>query len=294
MIAEGSEWRTFSDSSSKGDPNRVGGPENELMEDMGLSTIIGGDDSGSGGEADILAKLQNRGALKNSQRSLLAGFNKTKRLGGTLSLPQSITDRACEIFKRVEDSKELKGRKTDDVVAACIFIACRQAGVPRTLKELCAIADVQKRDVGRCFAKIKKLKIYKKPSSVSSSSSSKRKDKQETQSMQAPDIAPFMERYISQLSLPPGINKAAVYFSEKLRAFAIAEGKTPQSIAGGALFMLCQLHPREKRSLKQIATVCVMAESTIRTAYKSLYPHRSKLISPDYATQEEIQALSTS
>jgi len=120
----------------------------------------------------------------------------------------------------------------------------------------------------------------------------KEKKKTETKLMQAPDIAPFMERYLSQLSLPPVINKAAIFLSEKIRAFAIAEGKTPQSIAGGALYMLCQLHPREKRSLKQIATVCVMAESTIRTAYKSLHPHRIKLISPDYATQEEIQALS--
>lgn len=43
-------------------------------------------------------------------------------------------DRANEIYKKVEDQKPLRGRNQDSILAACIYIACRQEDKPRTVK----------------------------------------------------------------------------------------------------------------------------------------------------------------
>lgn len=43
-------------------------------------------------------------------------------------------DRANEIYKRVEDQKSSRGRNQDALLAACIYIACRQEDIPRTVK----------------------------------------------------------------------------------------------------------------------------------------------------------------
>lgn len=43
-------------------------------------------------------------------------------------------DRTNELYKRVEESKQLKSRKVDAVIAACLYIALKQANVPRTMK----------------------------------------------------------------------------------------------------------------------------------------------------------------
>lgn len=43
-------------------------------------------------------------------------------------------DRANEIYKKVEDQKPLRGRNQDAILAACIYIACRQEDKPRTVK----------------------------------------------------------------------------------------------------------------------------------------------------------------
>lgn len=43
-------------------------------------------------------------------------------------------DRANEIYKKVEDQKPLRGRNQDAIVAACLYIACRQENKPRTVK----------------------------------------------------------------------------------------------------------------------------------------------------------------
>jgi len=47
-----------------------------------------------------------------------------------------IQDRADALFKQVHVSKTLKGRSNDAIGSACLYIACRQEGVPRTFKGL--------------------------------------------------------------------------------------------------------------------------------------------------------------
>ena len=46
-------------------------------------------------------------------------------------------DRANEIYKKVEDQKPLRGRNQDAILAACLYIACRQEDKPRTVKGIC-------------------------------------------------------------------------------------------------------------------------------------------------------------
>jgi transcription initiation factor TFIIIB Brf1 subunit/transcription initiation factor TFIIB len=43
-------------------------------------------------------------------------------------------DRANEIFKKIEDLKSIRGRNQDAILAACLYIACRQEDRPRTVK----------------------------------------------------------------------------------------------------------------------------------------------------------------
>ena len=51
-----------------------------------------------------------------------------------VSLNLFFQDRANNLFKQVSDGKALKGRSNDAIAAACMYIACRQEGVPRTFK----------------------------------------------------------------------------------------------------------------------------------------------------------------
>ncbi|KAB1227605.1 Transcription initiation factor IIB, partial [Morella rubra] len=59
-------------------------------------------------------------------------------------------DRANEIYKKVEDQKPLRGRNQDAILAACLYIACRQEDKPRTVKEICSVANgATKKEIGR-------------------------------------------------------------------------------------------------------------------------------------------------
>ncbi|KAB5524893.1 hypothetical protein DKX38_022642 [Salix brachista] len=148
-VDETSEWRTFSNESSDHDPNRVGGPLNPLLADGGLSTTIS---KTSGGSNELfsgsLGKWQSRGA--NPDRNLIQAFKSISAMADRLGLVTTIKDRANEIYKKVEDQKPLKGRNQDAILAACLYIACRQENKARTVKEICSVVTgATKKEIGR-------------------------------------------------------------------------------------------------------------------------------------------------
>ncbi|KAG8483574.1 hypothetical protein CXB51_022466 [Gossypium anomalum] len=83
---------------------------------------------------------------------LLIGIKLCFRLG----LVATIKDRANEIYKKVEDQKSSRGRNQDALLAACLYIACRQEDKPRTVKGLetgqsVEMGAIHAGDFMRCF-----------------------------------------------------------------------------------------------------------------------------------------------
>lgn len=97
------------------------------------------------------AKYQNRRAMSSSDRTLIAAFKEISQMADRIQLPKTIVDRANKLFKQVHDGKNLRGRSNDAKASACLYIACRQEGVPRTFKEICAVSKISKKEIGRCF-----------------------------------------------------------------------------------------------------------------------------------------------
>lgn len=97
------------------------------------------------------AKYQNRRTMSSSDRALIAAFKEISTMADRINLPKTIVDRANNLFKQVHDGKNLKGRSNDAKASACLYIACRQEGVPRTFKEICAVSKISKKEIGRCF-----------------------------------------------------------------------------------------------------------------------------------------------
>lgn len=94
--------------------------------------------------------------MSSSDRALIAAFKEISTMADRINLPKTIVDRANNLFKQVHDGKNLKGRSNDAKASACLYIACRQEGVPRTFKEICAVSKISKKEIGRCFKLILK------------------------------------------------------------------------------------------------------------------------------------------
>eukprot|EP00118_Oscarella_pearsei_P005736 m.26354 g.26354 ORF g.26354 m.26354 type:complete len:286 (+) comp29263_c0_seq1:225-1082(+) len=255
VVDVGSEWRTFSNDKSTKDNSRVGSSENPLLSKDDLSTGVAimprkAVDSDMG----YLNKM-NRSSMGGSDKSLIRGFKEISTMADRISLSRTIVDRANLLFKQVDAEKHLKGRSGDAIAAACLYIACRQEGVPRTFKEICAVSKVSKKEIGRCF----KLILRALETSVDL--------------VQTSD---FMSRFCSNLSLSQDIQKAAIHIASKAAALEICQGRVYTSIAAAAIYMASQAS-ETKKSQKEVGLVVGVAEATIRVIYRLIYPERAKL-----------------
>eukprot|EP00092_Neocalanus_flemingeri_P019169 GFUD01020767.1.p1 GENE.GFUD01020767.1~~GFUD01020767.1.p1 ORF type:complete len:311 (+),score=78.39 GFUD01020767.1:184-1116(+) len=269
VIDVGSEWRTFSSESGGEDKSRVGGAENTLLGSSDLSTIIGPGTGGASFSADGKAMYNNRPTVSSSDRTLMNAFRTISNMSDRINLPRTIIDRANNLFKMVSDGKNLKGRANDAIAAACLYIACRQEGVPRTFKEIVAVSTISKKEIGRCFKLI--LKAH-------------------DTSVDLITTGDFMSRFCGTLSLARDVQKAATCIAKKAVDLDIVPGRSPISVAAAAIYMASQASD-DKRTQREIADIAGVADVTIRQSYKLMLPRAAELFPQDFKFTTPIENL---
>lgn len=293
-----SEWRTFAnDSSGPGDdPSRVGGPSNPLMADaegdmfLESTSISTHDANGTGAGKDlnrVHARASNKGTL---EKNLLKAFREISNMSERIGLPKMIADRAKSIFKKVEDDKLCKGKTSEGVIAACIYIACRQERVPRTFREISSLTLVPKKDIGRCYKLLAPLFIPNEP--PLDDGAGIRSSPQSTSGMASVSVQDFMARFCSHLNLNIEIQKASVLLCQKVTQLTCVAGKSPISVAAAVIYMITQLYPQYKKAHKDISFVAGVSEATIKNTYKEIFPYRYDLITPEIAPKNMVDILS--
>lgn len=269
IVDVGTEWRVFSNESNNNDPARVGASENPLLNGSDLATMIGKGTGDASFDESGAAKYQNRKTMSSGDRALLTAFREISNMADRINLTKTIVDRSNLLFKQVHDGKTLKGRSNDAIASACLYIACRQEGVPRTFKEICAVSKVSKKEIGRCFKLI--LKAL------------------ET-SVDLITTGDFMSRFCSNLALPSSVQKAATHIARKAVELDIVPGRSPISVAAAAIYMASQAS-EDKKSQKEIGDIAGVADVTIRQSYKLMYPRAAELFPIDFKFFTPIEQL---
>lgn len=145
----------FPDTGASDDPSRVGQAENPLLDGVvdQLSTTISRMDGHTNMSAllnkvhaDVslrlyltrqpahshsltLAHIQAQGRViggVKGDRDLLQSFKEISVMAERVSLPKTVADQAKQLYKKVFDEDEARGKPNVGLVAACLFIACRQ------------------------------------------------------------------------------------------------------------------------------------------------------------------------
>ncbi|KAI5188609.1 transcription initiation factor TFIIB [Nematocida sp. AWRm77] len=267
IIDERGEWRTFSDSAEN--PSRVGGPNNPFLNSEQLDTLIS---TGGSIASYNLAKTQMKSSLRGPERALINGLNLITAFCERKNLSKTISDAAKYVFKTVEEKKVLKGKNLDGVAAACIYIACRQAGFVRTFKEVSILTTVPKKEIGRCYKAI--FPYIEKMAVVSTE-----------------DI---VARFCSDLTLSIEIQKIALTISKRAQALGCIAGKSPDSIAAAIIYLITYLFPNQKKVQKDIQIVTNVTDVTIKNTYKELLPYRYEIVPEGLVSKHILDTLPNS
>jgi len=258
-----SEWRTFANDEGD-DPSRVGAASDPLMEGMEqLDTVISFRDGGSG-IARELQRAASRQQNTRSERNILSAFRDISNWCDQFSLPKTISDIAKQLYRRSDEEKLLRGKPLEAVIAACIFIACRQAHVPRTFREICNLTHVSKKVLGQCYKALEQA-FNLAPGATT------------TQNSSSPTTGPenLLVRYCNHLDLPAQVQTICSDIIIMARKHGIADGRSPVSIAGGAIYFTCHLLGKVK-SVRDISAVAGVSEGTIKLVYRLYYMDKEK------------------
>jgi transcription initiation factor TFIIB len=231
-----------------------------------LDTMISFRDGGSGVSRE-LQRAATRAHGSRTERNLMNAFRDISSWCDQFSLPKTISDIAKQLYKRSDEEKLLRGKPLEAVIAACIFIACRQAHVPRTFREICNLTHVSKKVLGQCYKALEQAFNLTPGASASQHSGP-------GATTGAEDL---LIRYCNHLDLPPNVQPICADIIRTAREYGIADGRSPVSIAGGAIYFTSYLLGKPK-SVRDISAVAGVSEGTIKLVYKLYYADRDKLV----------------
>src|SRR5919198_1950676 len=160
------EWRNFEDSQQEKNKKllRTGRPLSLARHDMGLYTIIGQTDKDARGQKldvsmrssiERLRRWDYRSQVYSStDRNLMQAFNELDRLKYKLGLSDAIIEKTAYIYRKAQERGLVRGREIYSVLAATVYIACREMGTPRTLKGIAAISNIKRKDIARNYRRL--------------------------------------------------------------------------------------------------------------------------------------------
>jgi len=257
IIDEGPEWRAF-DAEQRDDRERTGPPSSVMSHDRGLSTQIGWRNKDAYGKriphksrAQIyrLRKWQHRiRTSKSGERSLAQGLTEINTMASKMGLPRHVRESAAVLYRKAALKNLVRGRSIDEVVAATLYGACRQCGVPRTLDEIADKSNVDRKSIGRTYRTLtRELSLKLMPQSPRD----------------------YLARFCNRLALDMEVLRKAKEILDEIEKQELASGVAPSGVAAATIYVSAMLCGKPCTQ-KEVAEVAGVTEVTIRNRYKRI------------------------
>jgi transcription initiation factor TFIIB len=85
----------------------------------------------------------------STNRNLYKAFYELHVLKDKLGLSNAIVEKTAYIYRKVEGRGLVRGRIILGMIAAAVYLACREMGTPRTLKDIIHINNTKRKDIAR-------------------------------------------------------------------------------------------------------------------------------------------------
>lgn len=258
-IDHGPDWRSLSEDGGWGE-SRAGSPRTKMLHDEGVSSQIDWRNKDGYGnplstkrrkQMDRLRTWHNRVQTEGSgDRNLKKALSEIDRMASALGLPETVRETASVVYRRALSEDLLRGRSIESISTASIYVAARQASLPRTLDEITAVSRIERLPITRAYRYItRELNLEIAP----------------------PSPLDYLPRLISELDL----TEDAEFESRNILTTTAEEhesylgGKNPVGLAAAAVYA-GSLLANDKVTQEEVSEVADITEVTIRNRYQEL------------------------
>lgn len=251
------ERRSF-DALQDRERSRVGMPSTLARHDKGLYTVIGKPNKDASGQAIDNSmrvmmerlrtwdyRLQARSA---TDRNLKSAFVKLEGMKGKLSLPHATIEKAAYIYRKVQEMGMIKGRTINAALGASIYIACREAGIARTLNDIAVISNTSYKELARTYRLIV-LNL----------------------DLRVPMIDPIkcVAKLANKLGISEITKRYAIDYMRAISKSGVSAGKDPMGLAGAVIYLSCRNYDQPRTQI-EVANAGGVTEVTLRNRTKEL------------------------
>ncbi|MCX8196617.1 MAG: transcription initiation factor IIB [Acidilobaceae archaeon] len=261
IITDEGEWRAYTPE-EKMKRARVGGAISFSKPYMGVEAHLGpyrepGNKKIRGltkrAETLRLQRILKIGRISSSvEKSTSHALNILEDIAAKLDIPESIKEEAARIYREAAHKGLTRGRGTEAMVAATLYIACRLNKIAISLDQIVRVLRNNEVDMKREVSRNYRLLVR-------------------DLGIKIPVIEPerFVYSIASSLALPGNVVVEAIRILREAKKRGIPSGKDPSGLAAAAVYIAASKHGFRKTQ-KEIAQVAGVTEVTVRNRYKEI------------------------
>jgi transcription initiation factor TFIIB len=160
----------------------------------------------------------------------------------------TIIEKTAYIYRKAEERELVRGRSISAMVTAAIYIACRELGTPRTLKEIATISNTKRKNLTRCCRLLISEFDIKVPIA---------------------DPMKCIVKIANKANLSEKTTRQAMNMMTRIIQRGISAGKNPMSVAATVLY-ISSFKAGENITQLHIANAAGITEVTLRNRLKDL------------------------
>lgn len=184
---------------------------------------------------------------------------------GNLNIPDNAKEHAAYIYRKAAEMNLIRGSSIPSMMAASVYISCKQLGIPRSMNETSKISNVSKKKLAGSYRRlIKNLKLKIDPTEVN-----------------------YLSKVTNSLSVSQQVTRLANKIITDAKKKQVHVGKNPMGIVAASVY-LSAINYDEHVTLAKMSEITNISTVTIRKIIKILKPFAAKHIqSVDITAQHE-------
>ena len=255
----GPDRHSFSPQQMSHNRSRTGFHASLDIHDRGLYTIIGrANKDAAGHKLDAIAS-SNMARLRmwntrtqhhsSTDRNLVLAFNDLVILKDKLCLSNTAVEKTGYIYRKALARGLVRGRSIAALLTASIYLACREMGIPWTIKDIAEASNIKQKHLAKVYRILVSEFGYKVPLA---------------------DPMKCIAKVANKANLTENTKRQAIRIMNQVREKQIlSAGKDPMGLAATVLYVSC-LKNGEDKTQNQMAQAAGVTEVTIRNRLKDL------------------------
>jgi transcription initiation factor TFIIB len=196
-----------------------------------------------------LRKWQRRSMITDGKnRNLYHALSEMGKIQSKLNLPKNVIETSSMIYRRALKANMIRGRTIQSIVVACIYLACRQCGVIRSLEDIASSCNITKKEAARNYRFLLRELKPRVPQV---------------------DSKNYISKIVSNLGLIGETERLAKTILDTASSMKLTGGRGPAGMAAASVYISTRI-TGDYRTQGNIAMEAQVTEVTIRNRYKEL------------------------